>query len=295
MVDVADHIGVVTHEARRVLRLIPPSLGLELADLVSAGAAHVLETLRMDITAGPALVRVYARQGMLAEVRRWGHGTKAHPVDRWRLAEYDENGRMPMRRSTPAPPMELMIDLLRALLRLRLCHAFSWVTCKLHDDDCDVAARELGHAAASVRGSHLPRAISALRRDLAEWEPKPVKTRHQRAVELFRGGASCAEIARRLRMSEVLAARIQDSIDPLAKRRRAAQAAKMRHERSDVTTSDILLLRKAGLTEQAIAEQLGCTAALVNRRLHKLGVHEGRIDSARNRLARAKAERSMSV
>lgn len=285
MVDVAEHMGVVTHEAHRVLRLIPPSLGLELADLVSAGAAHVLEALRMDISAGPALVRVYARQGMLSEVRRWSHGSKAHPVDRWRIVEYDESGAMPLRRSTPAPPIELMIDLLRALLRLRLCQAFSWVTCKLHDDDPAVAARELGHAASSVRGSHLPRALAALRTDLAEWEPKPAKTRHQRAVELFRGGSSCAEVSRRLAMGEVRAARIQDSIDPSAKRRRAAQALKMRQERSDVKTSDILLLRKNGLTERAIAMQLGCTQALVNRRLHKLGIHEGRIDSRLRRSA----------
>jgi hypothetical protein len=283
VVDVAEHMHVITHEARRVLRVVPASLGLELADLVAAGAAHTLEGLRMSIEPGPALVRVYARQGMLAEVRRWGHGTKQHPVHRALLVEYDESAALPVRRATPAPPIELMIDLLRALLRLRLAHAYSWVTCRLHGDDLDVAARELGHSAASVRGSHLPRAVSALRADLQEWEPKPAKSPHQRAVELFRRGESCAFVAKALRMSETKAAQIQDSIDPLAKRRRAAQAHAMRHERQDIKLADIIALRREGLTEQRIADQLGCGLALVNRRLKKNGLSEGRVDSLRKR------------
>lgn len=275
-------MAVISHEARRVKSMLPPWHSIELADLVSAGAMHVLEHLRFDCSAGPALIRVYSRQGMLAEIRRWDHGTKKHPVNAARFREYDESTPLlALRRSVAPPPIELMIDLLRELLKMRLVHAFSWVTCRLHDDDLDVAARELGHTPESIRGSHLTRASRQLREALCEYEPRPGKTRHQRAVELFRGGASCAAVAKALHMHETKAAQIQDSIDPSAKRRRAAQARAMRVGRTDVKTADIIQLRRSGLTEDAIAARLGCGQHLVNKRLRKLGLREGRIDSLR--------------
>jgi hypothetical protein len=48
-------------------------------------------------------------------------------------------------------------------------------------------------------------------------------------------------------MSEAKAAQIQDSIHPLAKRRRAAQAKAIRVERTDVKTADVIELRRNGL------------------------------------------------
>lgn len=242
---------------------------------------HVLETLRFDITAGPALIRVYARQGMLAEIRRWDHGTKKHPVDQRQFREYDEAAPdLALRRCTQPPPIELMIDLLRELLKLRLSDAFAWTSARLCDNDHDTAARELGEVAGSQR-NRVARAAKALQKSLREYEPKPGKPPCQRAVELFREGASCAAVARATGLSETEAAAIQDSLDPLAKRRRAAQAKAMRIERTDVRTADIIMLRRAKLTEAAIAAQLGCSQKLVNKRLHKLGIHEGRIDSRR--------------
>lgn len=282
VVDVAEHMLIITQEAKKLRRSLPISHGIEVADLVSAGALHIHEHLRFDMTGGPALVRVWSRQGMLAEVRRWDHGTKKHPVRAAAFTEYKE-GALILKNHTPAPPIELMIDLLRELLALRLAHAFSWVVCRLHGEPPVIAARELGHTPDSVRGSHLPRAVAALRRALAEYEPKPARTPHQRAVELFRQGASCAEVHRRLGISDARAARIQDSVDPLAKRRRAAQAFAIRNERKDIKMADIIALRREGLTEQAVADRLGCGTHLVNKRLKKAGLGEGRVDSLRKR------------
>lgn len=281
MVDVAEHMLVISHEARRLRKRLPARHPIELADLVSAGALHVHETLRFDMTGGPALVRVWARQGMLAEVRRWDHGTKAHPVSSCRFVEYEE-GALVLRTHVPTPPIEIMIDLLRALLKCRLPDAFAWLSSRLADNDHAHTARELGEAACSMK-NRVARAGKVLQGSLAEYEPRPARTRHQRAVALFREGASCADVARRLRMDPDRAASIQDSIDPLAKRRRSAQAAAIRVGRTDIKTSDILMLRRQGLTETEIAKLLGCGQHLVNRRLHKLGFHEGRIDSLRKR------------
>lgn len=282
VVDVAEHMLLITQEAKRLRRALPASHPIEVADLVSAGALRIHEGLRFDVTGGPALVRVWSRQGMLEEIRRWDHGTKTHPVRSAAFVPY-EDAHYDLPRCSPTPPIELMIDLLRELLRLRLSHAYSWVVCRLHDDDSDVAARELGHSAATIRGSHLSRATASLRAALAEYEPKPARSQHQRAVELFKQGASCAEVHRRLGMSEARAARIQDSIDLLAKRRRAAHAYKIRNGRPEIRMADIVALRKEGLTQKAIADRLGCGQALVNRRMKKAGLNEGRIDSLRKR------------
>jgi hypothetical protein len=282
MVDVAEHMLVITHEARRLRKRLPARHPIELADLVSAGALHVHETLRFDMTGGPALVRVWARQGMLAEVRRWDHGTKMHPVSSCKFVEYEEGGALVLRNHVPAPPMEIMIDLLRALLKCRLPDAFAWVSSRLADNDHAHTARELGEAECSM-SNRVTRANKTLREALAEYEPKPAKSAHQRAVELFRSGASVAFVAKSLHMSELRAAGIQDSVDPLAKRRRAAQAFRMRNERPDIKMADIIALRRQGLTEQAIADRLGCGMALVNRRLKKHGLSEGRVDSLRKR------------
>jgi DNA-binding CsgD family transcriptional regulator len=275
-------MGVISHEARRVKAMLPWHL-IELADLVSAGAMHVIEHLKLNCNVGPACVRVYARQGMLAELRRWDHGSKEYPVNADRFREYDESKSvLGLRRSEPPPPIELMIDLLRELLKLRLADALAWTSRRLCDNDLDVSARELREAACSQK-NRVARAANALQQALREYEPRPPKTPRQRAVELFRRGASCAEVAKVLHIGQDKAAQIQDSIDPLAKRRRAAQARAIRVGRTDVKTADIIQLRRAGYTQDAIANELGCGQHLVSKRLEKLGLREGRIDSLRKR------------
>jgi transposase len=270
---------IITQEAKRLRRALPASHLIEVADLVAAGALRIHEGLRFDLTGGPALVRVWSRQGMLEEIRRWDHGTKTHPVRAAAFSAY-EDGAVSLKRCIPAPPIELMIDLLRELLRVRLPDAFAWVCSRINDQDHGHAASELGEADCSMR-NRVSRASKQLRVALREYEPRPAKTPHQRAVELFREGASCAEVHRRLGMSEARAARIQDSVDPLAKRRRAAWASKIRNGRPEIKLADIVALRRDGLTQKAIADRLGCGQALVNRRMNKAGLNEGRIDSLR--------------
>jgi hypothetical protein len=279
VVDVAEHMQLITLEARRVRKLLPQRHLIELCDLVSAGAEHVLAHLRFNCNVGPACVRVYARQGMIAEVRRWDHGTKKHPVHVDRFVDVFDPAYAP-KAFTPRPPIELMIDLLRELLKLRLADALAWTVHRLNDDDHQVSARELGEASSSQR-NRVARAASALRTALRDYAPNPCKTRHQRAVELFRQGASCEHVARAVKMCPVGAARIQDSIDPAAKRRRAAQAELIRGGRKDIRDADVVSLRSEGLTMQAIADRLGCGTHLVQCRMKKLGLDTTRIDSRR--------------
>src|SRR6185295_16824921 len=120
MVDVEPHLRAITQEARRLRYALPIDHAIELQDLVSAGVAHSLEFLRFDGVPSPALVRANARQGMLAEVRRWDHGTRDHPVYASQFVDIDESSEWKIRRSHPAPPIELMIDLLREVLKLRM-------------------------------------------------------------------------------------------------------------------------------------------------------------------------------
>lgn len=289
MIDIEPHLWAITMEAKRLRRELPSGHPIELHDLVSAGVAHALEFLRFDGVPSPALVRANSRQGMLAEVRRWDHGTRYTRVSANLFDNVDDpRADWKVRRCTPPLPMELMIDLLRELLRLRMAEALPFVSHVLLDEDHQVAARELRMAPCSMK-NRIAAARSRLQEALVEYEPKPAKTTHQRAVELFRRGESCAFVAKTIHISEAKAAQIQDEIDPLAKRRRAAQAKAMRTERADVKTADIIQLRREGLTEQAIGKRLGCSQRLVNKRLHKLGIHEGRIDSREKRAPRPMA------
>jgi hypothetical protein len=58
-----------------------------------------------------------------------------------------------LRRCVSTPPIELRIDLLRELLRLRLADALAWVSCRLCDNDHEVVARELHGAPCTMRPS----------------------------------------------------------------------------------------------------------------------------------------------
>jgi hypothetical protein len=61
VIDVEPYMAIITQEAR-YRAMLPRSRPIEVADLVAGGALHVLESLRMGCNAGPALVRVRARQ-----------------------------------------------------------------------------------------------------------------------------------------------------------------------------------------------------------------------------------------
>jgi DNA invertase Pin-like site-specific DNA recombinase len=287
VIDVEPHMGVITSEAKRFRRRLPPSHPIEVADLVAGGALHVLESLRMGCNAGPALVRVRARQGMLHEIQRWDHGTKEHPVNQRGFVAYDESDALQigwMNRATRPLPIELMIDLLRELLKLRLSDSFAWVSRRLCDDDHEVAARELREAPDSMK-NRVTRAETWIQAGLREYEPRPAKTRAKRAEELLRRGDTVPSVAKALHIDDRTLYALQDRIDPTAKKRRAAQARQMRAGREEIATDDLVTLRADGMTLAAIAEHFGCSMQLVRKRLKKLGMDTSRIDGWHRRSA----------
>jgi DNA-directed RNA polymerase specialized sigma24 family protein len=287
MIDVAEYMALITEEARRIRHLLPRRHLIELADLVAGGAAHVIEWLRMSPDAGPALVRVYARQGMLAEIRRWDHGTKAYPVGASRFASYDTTAESFAgwpRRSVPAPPIELMIDLLRELLKVRLVDAYCWITCELHDDPYDKAAAELGFSRESIKNC-MRRAAVTLRETLVDYDPpSPLQqSREEVAARLFRQGLSVNDVAARVYMDPRRLTAIQDAVVPGAQQRRAEFVSQRTTHRPDL--EEIVRLRKSGLTHAGIARCLGCSQSSVSRILRRNGLWEPRIDSRSRRAA----------
>ncbi len=275
MIDVKPHMAIITQEAKRYRAKLPRSHPVEVADLVAGGALHVLESLRLGCNAGPALVRVRARQGMLAEIRRWDHGTKGHPVSRRDLVDFDAwssvESSVDLRRCVQPPPIELMIDLLREVLKLRLWNALAWVNHYLAENDHEVAAQ-----AFNVEKDQMRTAAERARRELAAalevYEPRTALGKWERVEALLRQGRSVNEVARTVKTEWAKVARIQDRLDPAARARRARQAMAMRHERRDIPTIEIVTLRKSGKTQREIAEAFGVGQKLINGRLKKLGM-----------------------
>lgn len=161
VIDLEPHLKAITQEAKRLRYALPMDHGIEVQDLVAAGVAHSLEFLRFDGVPSPALVRANARQGMLAEIRRWDHGTRKYGVHAARFDELDTTSEWRLRRSTPPMPIEVMIDLLRERLKLRLAEALPFVSHCLRDDEHDVAVRELRIARAQCKND-----IAAARKHL---------------------------------------------------------------------------------------------------------------------------------
>lgn len=275
MIDIEPHMWIITQEAKRYRAMLPRSHPVEVADLVAGGALHVLESLRMGCNAGPALIRVRARQGMLAEIRRWDHGTRDHPVSRRDLVDFDDwssvESSVDLKRCVQPPPIELMIDLLREVLKLRLWNALAWVSHYLADNDHEVAAK-----AFNVERDQMRTAAERARRELAAaleaYEPRTALTRWERVEALLRQGRSVNEVAKTVKTEWAKVARIQDRLDPRAKARRSRQAMAMRHERRDVSTVEIIKLRKLGKTQREIAEAFGVGQKLINGRLKKVGM-----------------------
>ncbi len=278
MFDVEPHLRAITQEARRLHYLLPLDHAIELQDLVSAGVMHSIEFLRFDGVPSAALVRANARCGMLAEIRRWDHGTKTHPVNSSQFVDIDTSSEWKLKRSHPAPPMELMIDLLREILKLPMRFALPFVSHCLHEDGHEVSARELGMVPVSMK-NYVAAARKQLKTALVEYTPQPAKSPLERAEALLRSGHSVPSVAKAVHTDPAKLYALQDRIDPTAKARRAAQAKQMRTEREDISTSDLVKLRAAGMTIEAIAKHIGCSMQLVNKRLKKLGVDTSRIDS----------------
>ncbi len=185
-----DHMKAITDAARYVRARLPRGHGLELADLVSVGAEHVLRYLSGSDTASHVLVFISARQAMVMAARRWSgrciHGTKrktfADPVfcgfDEARdVGHWDQWLRYTL-------PLEEMIDTKRALLAMQLREAVAWYS---HHWLCE----ELTHLEAELGVSHgrIRQYCAAARAKLAAaWQGERFDTedeiRERRRLEL---------------------------------------------------------------------------------------------------------------
>jgi len=220
VINVEPHMLAITQEAKRFRAKLPPGHPVEVADLVAGGALHVLESLELGCNAGPALIRVRARQGMLIELRRWDHGTRGNWVHRAAFVDYDDELSVnEPHRCTPCPPIELMIDLLREVLKLRLQNALAFVSHYLADNDHEVAAGAFCLERDQMRTA-AERARRQLQDVLAEYEPRPGLDKWERVERLLRQGRSANDVANTVGTSWEKVAQIQDRIDPRAKARR---------------------------------------------------------------------------
>jgi DNA-directed RNA polymerase specialized sigma24 family protein len=274
VIDLEPHMYTITQEAKRLRAKLPPGHPAEVADLVSGGALHVLETLEWGCNAGPALIRVRARQGMLVELRRWDHGTRDHPVRSGSLIDYDDwsavESTFDVRRCTPRPPIELMIDLLRAVVKLRLQNALAFVSHYLADNDHEVAARAFGIEADQMRTA-AERARRELQHVLEDYEPRPALSKWERVEKLLRQGRSANEVAKTVGTSWDKVARIQDRIDPRAKARRY-RSRPLLQSRPDISTAEVIQLRRAGKTQREIAAHFDVAQTSIAKRLKKAGL-----------------------
>lgn len=246
--------------------------GIELADLVQAAAERVLRYVGPGApSAKPVLVFVCAKQGAIEYVRSWrGDTTEQRRARRRqpRMLPYDESTGPPCtwRRCTPPPPVELMIDLLRELLALRLTDAYAWVSCRLHDDPYDVAARELGYSRESIKNL-VARGEKALRSRLAD-HAGVAWSREATAEKLLADGHGLHRVARRVGLGPDKVRAIQDRLDPTAHERRSQLVAQCTRQ---IDVDAIVRLRKSGLTHEAIGSELRCSPATVGRHLEIVG------------------------
>lgn len=249
--------------------------GIELLDLVQSAVEKVLIYLGPLPSEKPVLVFVCAKQGAEEYVRHWRGITQRRSQfagrsrsfsRRPKMLPYDELESLPhiWQRSTPRPPIELMIDLLRELLALRLTDAYAWVTCRLHDDPYDVAARELGYSRESIKNM-VARGQTALRDRLGDYSG-PAWSSEKTAAKLLAEGMGLHKVARRVGRSPDTLRPLQDRLDATAKARRDGYVAISRRH---IDVAEIFRLRKTGLTHEAIAEQLCCSPATVGKYLHR--------------------------
>lgn len=176
--------------------------GIELCDLVQSSAERVFRYLQSGHTMTEPLVFVMAKQTSLEYVRRWRkHGRRSRGDREWLPAPKFEADPDPhlLQRATPTPPIELMIDLLDALIGMRLVDAYCWVTCQLHDDPFDAAAKELGYSRSSMK-SIVMKARRRLRERMLDYQPTRWDA-EQSARKLIADGIGLRRVGRRLGMS----------------------------------------------------------------------------------------------
>lgn len=135
----------ITDAARLVHARLSRKVTLELADLVQVGWERVSRYLA-DGTASPIVVFICARDGMFDEVRRWQElPADARTLRAWRAAGGDEIGdTFGWPRYTPALDIELLIDVKRALLDMKLREAASWYSRHVLDEPVGKLGPEFG-------------------------------------------------------------------------------------------------------------------------------------------------------
>ena len=118
---------------------------MDLGDLVQVGWERVTRYLAGG-TAHPTLVFICARDAMLEESRRWrGLPADGRTLRAWRASGGDERGdSFGWPRYTPAPDIELLIDVKRTLLAMRLREAAAWYSRHVLDEPVGKLGPEFG-------------------------------------------------------------------------------------------------------------------------------------------------------
>lgn len=132
-------------DAARIVRSVLPKHAFDLDELVQIGWEKVLR-YKPD-PASPTLVFVAAKLAMLNAYDRWirrewrrnasGNRERIGPAPR--VEEYQE-----WQRSEPAPPIEALIDIYRALLRMRDEEREAWTATQLDQWTLREAGQNLG-------------------------------------------------------------------------------------------------------------------------------------------------------
>lgn len=151
-----EHMKPITDAARIVRSRMPRGCTLELADLVSIGAEHVLRYVRATDGNLTALVFVSARRAMEQEVRRScgrAHSGRARKTfvdpqfvsfDELDVGAWDQWRRFVL-------PIEELIDAKRALLGMQLREAVAWYSHHWLCEELDHLEVELGVSEHRIR------------------------------------------------------------------------------------------------------------------------------------------------
>jgi hypothetical protein len=163
--NIEDYMHPITDAARIIKASLPPGHGLELSDLVNIGVERVLRYMSGSEGASSVLVFVCAKQGMQHESRRWSgkdrHGRVGDKARKSKAPEFDEYEEW--RHCVPTPPIEMMIDLKRALLALPLRESVSWYSQRWLGEEHAHLEPEFGVSAHRIR-QYVASANDALKR-----------------------------------------------------------------------------------------------------------------------------------
>ena len=137
--NVEPYMPAISDAARIVKASLPAGHGLELADLVNIGVERILRYG----PASPVLAFICAKQGMQYEVKRWRAGRQAQRL-RPEFVEYQSEWDDGVWRRATCLDLELLIDVKRALLSMRLNEAVSWYSSHWLGEDLTHLEGELG-------------------------------------------------------------------------------------------------------------------------------------------------------